>query len=191
MSNLQGAEYPDEETDRTNNPNSSDVALGLYQIKLLYSQSSKSLLKIDTGPSIIPSGSTYIIYHDICTLNDSRSKRPCRLWTIFWPTPGGWGNIRWTLLLNLIEKGCDPSWVKLRKVVITSGAWNNLGRNNVHGTTTSYTMDYSWAQDLRSRCDWLLRLLHHFPTEGAQFSSLVCIGGVSEDDLIKWQGLQN
>lgn len=46
VSNLQGAEYPDEEKDETTNPNSSNVALGLYQIKLLYSQSSKNLLKI-------------------------------------------------------------------------------------------------------------------------------------------------
>lgn len=46
VSNLQGAEYPDEEKDETNNPNSSNVALGLYQIKLLYSQSSKNLLKM-------------------------------------------------------------------------------------------------------------------------------------------------
>lgn len=46
VSNLQGAEYPDEEKDETNNPNSSNVALGLYQIKLLYSQSSKTLLKM-------------------------------------------------------------------------------------------------------------------------------------------------
>lgn len=46
VSNLQGAEHPDEEKDETNNPNSSNVALGLYQIKLLYSKSSKNLLKI-------------------------------------------------------------------------------------------------------------------------------------------------
>lgn len=51
VSNLQGAEYPDEEKDETNNPNSSNVPLGLYQIKLpprllLYSQSSKNLLKM-------------------------------------------------------------------------------------------------------------------------------------------------
>lgn len=46
VSNLQGAEYPDEEKDETNNPNPSNVALGLDQIKLLYSQSSKNLLKM-------------------------------------------------------------------------------------------------------------------------------------------------